>query len=260
MGGPRIAQAPRHRISISWPNECRDLFQIQFHKTSIFVHFRYQPHASGVMNRIELPPGRSHTFEVTDSADATTRKVKYSHPVDGKAHFSQDGGIVTTIRNQAERLDISAGHIFSLDLAGIALFQECNESTSGGTASAHIRYESSPPDPLHCAGFWLMLEPGSIPGDITNPVMLGMKDGEKQGLAIAPPAGSPLHGGVLVLLPRSAPPELAVEPGNFRLMFTGGLAEGLADSSVPSSFLALQYPVHDISTLRLVDFHADELA
>jgi hypothetical protein len=40
-------------------------------------------------------------------------------------------------------------------------------------------------------------------------------------------------------------------------MFVGGLAENLADPSVSSSFLALQYPAGDISALRLVDFVKD---
>lgn len=88
MPGPPIAQASHHRIGVSWQDECRDLFQVQFHRSGIFVHFCYQPDTPGIMNRVELQPGRTHTFEVTHSADATTRKVKYDHPVDGKAHFS----------------------------------------------------------------------------------------------------------------------------------------------------------------------------
>ncbi|MGO9294314.1 MAG: hypothetical protein ACLP52_10650 [Streptosporangiaceae bacterium] len=257
--GPPIAQASHHRIGVSWQDECRDLFQVQFHRSGIFVHFCYQPDAPGIMNRIELQPGRTHTFEVTHSADATTRKVKYDHPVDGQAHFSQDGRIVTSVRNQAERLEGSTGHIFSLDIAGIRLFRKCTTRTTARTASAQITFSLEPFDPLHVAGFWFVLQPGSTAGDITNPVMVDLGTGRQQGLATAPPPGSQLDGGILVLFPRRATADLAVGPGEFRLIFTGGFAHGLADPSIASSFLALQYPLADISSLRLADFRPPDL-
>lgn len=260
MPGPPIAQASHHRIGVSWQDECRDLFQVQFHRSGIFVHFCYQPDAPGIMNRVELQPGRTHTFEVTHSAGATTRKVKYDHPVDGKAHFSQDGRIVTSVRNQAKRLDGSTGHIFSLDIAGIRLFRKCTKRTTARTASARFAFSMEPFDPLHLAGFWYVLQPGSTTRDITNPVVVDLSTGRQQGLATAPPPGSPLDGGILVLFPRRAPADLAVGPGESRLMFTGGFAHSLADPSVTSSFLALQYPVADISSLRLADFRPSDLA
>ncbi len=105
-----------------------------------------------------------------------------------------------------------------------------------------------------------MLQPGSTTGDITNPVAVDLGTGRQQGLATAPPPGSQLDGGILALFPRRAPADVAVGPGEFRLIFTGGFAHGLADPSTASSFLALQYPLADISSLRLADFRPPDLA
>jgi hypothetical protein len=124
-GGPAIAEASSHRISIRWHGECRDLFQVLFHNGMIFINFPYQPDKPGLVARVELPPGNSHTFNLTDTADATTQKVKYSHPIDGNSHFSQTGKVLTTVYNQACRLDTSAGHFFSIDFAGITQFRKC---------------------------------------------------------------------------------------------------------------------------------------
>ena len=253
MPGPAIAEATRHRIGIRWRNDCRDLFQLQFHGPRIFIHFPYQPDAPGFLNRVEVPPGRTHNI-VTDTTDGTTRRIKYSHPIDGQAHFSQDGQIVTTIRNQAQPLDQSIGHLFSVDVAGISLFRKCGNKVPPGTASAQFAFNSEhPPDPLHCAGFWFKLEEGN-PEGMTNPVMVDLASGQQQGVAIAPPRNSPLHGWVLVIFPRNGPEGLAAEPGEFRLTFVGGFAVDLQDTNVSSSFLAMQYPAGDISALRLVDY------
>jgi hypothetical protein len=73
-GGPPIAETAKHRIGIRWRFGCRDIFQIQFSGSSIFIHFPYQPNTPGVVSRRELPPGHTHTFEVTDTASAMTEE------------------------------------------------------------------------------------------------------------------------------------------------------------------------------------------
>lgn len=202
-----------------------------------------------------MPPGDSHTFITTDTADGTTRRVKYSHPIDGRAHFSQDGQIITTIRNQADRLDQSAGHFFSVDIAGISLFRRCSNKTSKGTSMTAFSFgEGDPPDPLHCAGYWIKLNATNITG-ITQLVTAEMTDGSKQtGIVVAPPRSSPMYSGFLVIFPRPASDGLAVERGTFRLFFTGGFGANLHDVNSSSSFLAMQYPAGDISELPLVDY------
>ena len=213
----------------------------------------------GVVSRRELPPGNTHTFEVTDTANAMTRRVKYSHPVDGRAHFSQDGQIRTTVRNQAMRLDISVGHFFSLDVAGVELFRTCKNTVSSRTAAAQFSFPNDQPvDPLHFAGFWLKNDTGRRPTGLTNPVFVDQGTGQPSpALAIAPPPDSPLKGGVLAIFARAAPSSMEISPGNFYLLFTGGFAPNLSDANATSSFLAMQYPVEDISNLPIIDYHPE---
>jgi hypothetical protein len=218
----------------------------------IFVNFPYQPDEPGLISRVELPAGSSRTFNLTDTADATTQKVKYSHPIDGNSHFSQTGKVRTTVYNQACRLDASAGHFFSADFSGLALFRKCKDNALG------VQFEfdtAHPVDPLHCAGYWLQLPPDIEPGSIGNPIYWEASGRTTQAVAIAPPIESPFNGWILGISARRGLDALAVDPGKFGLRFVGGFAENLADPSEPSSFLAMQYPADtDISVLRIVDY------
>lgn len=254
-GGPPVQELPNHRISINWRSGCRDLFQIQFAKQGIFIHFRYQPDAPGFLARAEVPPGRSHTVNFGPVAHATTHKVKYSHPLDGRAHFSQTGKLVTRIWNQAEPLNSSIGHFFSLEIAGIGRFRKCAESKKIGLNGVRFSFDSdAPTDPVHFHGYWLKTETGDFPAGLGNPLTLDLADGPKRAIAIAPPPSSPLYGGMVAIFTRSGPADMAVGEDDFRLMFTGGFANDLADRNVSSSFLAMQYPAGDISTMPLDDF------
>jgi hypothetical protein len=49
----------------------------------------------------------------------TSHLVKYSHHPDGRAHFSQDGKILTAIKRQSIALDRQNGHMFTLYIQGL---------------------------------------------------------------------------------------------------------------------------------------------
>ena len=255
-GGPAVAESSRHRVGVRWSGECRDLFQVLFHRNMIFVNFPYQPDEPGLIARVELPPGKSHAFKLTDTADATTQKVKYSHPIDGNSHFSQTGKVRTTVYNQACRLDTSAGHFFSVDFSGITLFRKCRSSVP----SVQVNFDTTNAvDPLHCAGYWLKLPPDIHPTSIGNPIYWEANGRTTQALAIAPPVDSSLSGWILGISARRGLDALAVEPGKFGLRFVGGFADNFGNVSEPSSFLAMQYPAEtDISILRLIDYVRSE--
>ena len=255
-GGPPVAETSNHRVGIRWRQGCRDIFQIQFSGSSIFIHFPYQPDAVGVVSRRELPPGPNHTFEVTDTAKAMTRRVKYSHPIDGRAHFSQDGQVRTAIWNQVQRLDTSIGHFFSLDIAGVRSFRKCKEGTSTRTAASQFSFDSDRPiDPIHFAGFWLRNSSGRRPTGLRNPVLVDQGTGQRDpALAIAPPPDSPLIGGVLAIFARANPDSMGLGDNSY-ILFTGGFSSDLGDPNTASSFLSLHYPVEDSSGLPSIDYH-----
>lgn len=250
--GPSIEEAPLHRIGIRWSGECRDLFQVMFHKEMIFVGFPYQPDEPGLVARVTVPPGESHTFDLTSTADATTQSVKYSHPIDGNAHFSQTGRAITTVYNQAQRLDISAGHIFSVFFSGLTMFRKCRNKRP----YVQFVFDSATPiEPLYCSGYWLKLGTDIRASSLGNPMQLDSNGDRTQALAIAPPIDSPFNGWILAISARRGPATLSAEPEKFRLGFIGGFAENLNNTSESSSFIAMQYPPGgDISELCLVDY------
>lgn len=214
-GGPPIEEAPLHRIGIRWAGECRDLFQILFHNGMIFVGFPYQPDAPGLVAKVTVQAGNSHTFDLTDTADATTKSVKYSHPVDGNAHFSQTGKVVTAIYNQARGLDTSVGHFFSVFFSGLSMFRRCRYK------KPYIQFafdSSTPVDPLYCSGYWLKLGTDIHASSLGNPIQLDPNDSSTRALAIAPPPDSPFSGWILAISARRGPTAMSVEPGNFALV------------------------------------------
>jgi hypothetical protein len=185
-----------------------------------------------------------------------TKKVKYSHPLDGRAHFSQDGQIRTTVWNHAQRLDSTIGHFFSLDIAGASQFRNSKSSPSTNTASCQFSFDTDAPvDPVHFAGYWLRGPSSYRPTELMNPFILRRNDGQFiPTLVIAPPSGSPLQGGLLAISARTGFDSMKIQDGRYYLIFTGGFAENLSDENEVSSFLALQYPVEDVSALPSVDY------
>lgn len=73
-------------------------------------------------------------------------RVKYSHHVDGEAHFSQDGKILTKIRRRANSLPSHGGHIFTVQLQGLTDFQKVKDTdlAKKDRVVVSMRWESEP--------------------------------------------------------------------------------------------------------------------
>lgn len=75
-------------------------FQVGFDKDgSLFIHFPYFQHRTGILSSSEIPPTgeRKADVNIEHGGKVTSHRVKYSHHPDGRAHFSQDGKIFTAI-------------------------------------------------------------------------------------------------------------------------------------------------------------------
>jgi hypothetical protein len=97
-------------------------FQIGFEKDgSLFVHFPYFRHRTGILSSAEIPATGERTADVNieRGGKVTSHLVKYSHHPDGRAHFSQDGKILTAIKRQSIALDKQNGHMFTLYIQGL---------------------------------------------------------------------------------------------------------------------------------------------
>ena len=78
-----------------------------------FTYFRTDPGALGLVTAEVGPDGSSH-IDWLKSGKVSTNLVKYSHPPDGNAHFSQDGSHQTQFRAKSLDLRHDAGHLFEI--------------------------------------------------------------------------------------------------------------------------------------------------
>ncbi|HCU5990698.1 TPA: hypothetical protein ACK8SK_000405 [Legionella pneumophila] len=123
-----VLVAEKFIISASCGQDRFQLFQLQFYKKdgSIFLHFPYQSDNSSFLNKISLKAGLSypHNINIKSGGKVTAHKIKFSHHIDGRSHFSQDDKINTEVINYAARLTSHNGHLFTLHMGGINTFNK----------------------------------------------------------------------------------------------------------------------------------------
>lgn len=116
-------------IAAETPSGKFKLFQILCGRDgTIFVPFPYYEHSSAQLSEETMEAGRKFPSDLSVSGPLTLHRVKYTHHVDGEAHFSQDGKILTKIRRRANALPSHGGHIFTVQLQGLADFQRLKDS------------------------------------------------------------------------------------------------------------------------------------
>jgi hypothetical protein len=101
------------------------LLQIQMRKNGqIFAQCPYFAPSAGLVGECEAVVDEKMNGQIRlgEVGVTTSHLVKYSHPIDGKAHFSQDGKVYTRIRRQSFRLDSAGGHLFEFHLFGLSSF------------------------------------------------------------------------------------------------------------------------------------------
>lgn len=107
----------------------KKIFQINFKSKdgSLFVAVPYANLGTGRVGVVECPPGNPDSLLFGENAPVTTHAVKYSHHPDGEAHFSQDGKVLTRIRKKAVSLSAAQGHLFTLMVQGLHLFDDLTD-------------------------------------------------------------------------------------------------------------------------------------
>ena len=234
-----VPRAQRYLLLADLDGTLYQLFSVTFTRDGIFVNFPYHPDAPGAVCRAPVEPTGAVAVNLDAVTSTTTHRIKYSHHVDGRAHFSQDRKIHTRIVNQARRLDEDIPHMFTMSLQGIGQFAPLAGVKTRYTPSRFTLdgYHDYPR--LQITGRWFAQPPGLVDG-MTNPVALGV-DGVQlpDGLALAAPAGSPLADGVLVMN-GSLEDGLPVTADSF-LLFMGGFSPGLGHGTA-GSLVMLAYP------------------
>jgi hypothetical protein len=161
------------------------VFQIIFHKDgSFFMSFPYSRHRTGLLSISSIPANglRESQVNLELGGKVSSHLVKYSHHVDGRAHFSQDGKIRTTIKRQSIALDKQDGHIFSLLVQGLSAFDPANDELLSMKRAA-IEFAMEPPEAVKFLGRWFDVNSMqfSDPTPTIGPVVPGLDpDGNQQ--------------------------------------------------------------------------------
>jgi hypothetical protein len=228
-------------------------FQIVFHKDgSFFISFPYFRHRTGLLSISSIPANglRESQVNLEHSGRVTSHLVKYSHHVDGRAHFSQDGKIFTTIKRQSVALDKQDGHIFSLLIQGLSALDSAHDELLS-TKRAAIEFAMEPPEAIKFVGRWFDVNAMrfSNPTPTIGPVVAGLDpDGnQRDQIFTASRYANARHVLAVSCVPISS---LGPEPEIF--LFYGGFSSPdiMTDLTREAGFLAFLYPIVDSEKVR----------
>jgi hypothetical protein len=104
----------------------RKICQITFHKGGLFVQFTYFGEAAGIVAKVDPIKVSATEWQMNLGAvgKLAPSLVKYSHPSDGRAHFSQDGSHITAIKRQSFPMATGRGPVFELHAYQPTRFEE----------------------------------------------------------------------------------------------------------------------------------------
>lgn len=259
MGDWRAAdQAERHLISVGSGEGLVKIALVQFHTDgSIFVHFPYHPDVAGIAARCELPAGEQHTYHLADFGKITSHKVKYSHHPDGYCLFSQDGKVVSAVRNRSAPLDADPGHIFSIDVQGLSQFREMSPERdyyAGRYGRGLFDFQADRfPARVHIVAFWKRLKSDVKKAEIASPSRNNLGMGARDYIVFLPPDRFPIgdHALFVDLVEELDAP---LDPNaEFLLLFSGGFGLTMMDLNAPTDLLQLKYPAGDETDLPSID-------
>lgn len=233
-------------------------FQIGFDKDgSLFVHFPYFQHRTGILSSSEIPATGERKADVNleHGGKVTSHRVKYSHHKDGRAHFSQDGKIFTAIKRQSISLDTQNGHMFSLYIQGLHALDIAKMAKDAEGISATrsvIDFQIQPTaEAIKFVGRWLDIyklgvsEPNATVGPkhtIVDP------DGVRSdAILVASPHPNAKH-----VLAITCVPILRLGPDPEIFLFHGGFdaPETMTDPAKEAGFLAFLYPLSEAAKVR----------
>lgn len=231
------------------PPAFRKVCQITFHRGSIFVQFTYFGDTTGlaaVLRPIRQPDGQ-WMMDIGASGQVAPALVKYSHPPDGNAHFSQDGKVVSVLRRQSFPLTTGQGHLFQLDAIHPTTFEALNPGQErANRLYAPFYFADRVPDSIGLAAMcWPftrlidLIPPGGQLGPLET--MVHYRTGRNfRAFYVAPPEPAPPTHVLLVNVGPTPLPAGAREPV---LIFQGGWDVDVEAKIEPGECLAFMYPI-----------------
>lgn len=257
-----VLRSERFTISVECGEDRRKLMICQFAKRdgSIFLSFPYFQHTEGVTSLVSWPGGpASTTLSLEPGGRVSSHLVKYSHHPSGRAHFSQDGRVLTLIKKSAVPLAELTGHLFTLHVHGLNAFEPLSEAEAGQPPSASrtgVRFTLGPkcPQSIKLVGMLYRdteLERRAV-GGMVHPVMtVHRPDGTSlSAFVCSTPLGRMGQERCLLVYCEQLPRlDLGRESS---MLFIGGFdsAAHMDDLDRDVTFLAFSYPADNLNELR----------
>lgn len=241
----------RIRIVIKTPNYRKKLFQVQFLTGEKGFQLLVQPYVkatSGLLSLVTHKEG-SPTADLLPGGKVTQHIVKYSHPIDGNAHFSQTGKIFSKIRTKSKSLtDPACGQIFTAMCYGLNAFQDFNPRPPESGQDVNLEPSDSDVEEkmIRLTAFWYhsSVVRQSKQG-LFGPKLVWVVDGRPRDAFVLAPntKDSYLHQCMIMLSYELIDPP--PEPSNFSLL--GGFPANFKRGD--NQLLVMSYPAGDTKTL-----------
>ena len=142
-GRLQYVAATKATLTVATPLAHHKVVHLTFGRSGIFVQFPYFRHRDGIASSVTLESRSSppHKLKLDEHGKVTSHLVKLSHHIDGSAHFSQDGKVLTQIRRKSFRLDNSIGPVFQLFAFWLSGF-DVRDSTTVTDDRAYVQFQS----------------------------------------------------------------------------------------------------------------------
>lgn len=237
------------------------LFNLKFHtnsdgKFAMFVNFPYFSNNQGILSKITFPKNRRKVekMSLVPTGKLASHYVKYSHWEDGNSHFSQDGKVLSIVRNESNPLNATAGHVFTIMLQNIGGFVHQKlyvKKSSQNEVDIDFEFKDVIPDSMKLTGWWIEAKNTNQSLKEGGPqAQIKMSNGEyKTGFILSPPDGSKFNQ-YFLFLSCEAIDRISKRNGT-ALTFIGGFQKGIASNDLSSdlSFLTFIYPAYGYNRL-----------
>jgi len=263
---PKLIPLSQKRITyaVTTDGNCRKIFQSIFLRDgSLTVHFPYFRDSTGYLAVGRIPPGKSFLAKLTlerEDARCTSHRVKYSHHLDGRAHFSQDGRVYTAIKRNAVPLRNANGHLFTLKAQHIGEFSAAPKKDINSPQKVRGLIDFVLPTDASAVQFigWIYKRAdfeqrfSPLSSKSVGPIVdiMHPQRGQIKGVISRNPDSSD----GTILLVTAEPIEPMTTSGAASLSFVGGFdpPEIAFDHSLPSEFLFMGCPYPDADTTMMV--------
>lgn len=244
------------------------LFQVLFadRQGGVYVNFPYFRHQQGIAAVATVPASDEEPSNINLQQEGrlTSHLVKYSHHIDGRAHFSQDGRVRTELVKQSVPLGSLAGHMFTVYLNGIADFLHATSRDVGTPTRKHSRitfpFPEGDPGWIKIVGYWYSrsrclgtyhhLAVNGQVGPIIRDFDTG---GQRVQRALLAPWNGGRTGKSILALEAQRLPTFRCDGGS-TLLFVGGFDNQavVVDPQQDTKVLMFKYPASDFDELSKV--------